>query len=91
MSLTYWSPDHDTCSAECTTEWFFDDDTCTRLWNRFKEAPAPVGYDPAIIPPWADGPTSPAFAALRLEPWRLRVFPGSVLTSGQGEVRTWRA
>ena len=91
VSLTYWSPDHDTCSAECTTEWFFDDDTCTRIWNAFVQAPEPVGYDPAIIPPWADGPTSPAFAALRLDPWRLRVFPGSVLTTGKGEVRTWRA
>ncbi len=44
----------------------------------FKEGPAPVGYDPAMIPGW-DCPTSPNFAALKLEPWRLRVFPGTVL------------
>ena len=53
--------------------------------------PAPVGYDPAIIPPWAAGPTSDAFAALRLDPWRLRVMPGTVMTAGQGSVLTWRA
>ena len=35
--------------------------------------PEPLGYDPAIIPQWAGGPTSAAFAVLRLEPWRLRV------------------
>lgn len=89
VSCNYWSTDHDTCSADCTAEWYVDDDTCTRVWDLFEHAPAPVGYDPAIIPQWADGPTSPAFAALRLEPYRLRVFPGSVLVGGGGEVLTW--
>ena len=55
----------------------------------FVDGPEPVGYDPAIIPGW-DGPTSPGFAALRLEPWRLRVFPGTVLLQQQGEVLTWQ-
>lgn len=54
-------------------------------------APEPVGYDPAIVPPWKDGPLSPAFAVLRLKPWRLRVFPGSVLLGGGGDVLTWQA
>ena len=61
-----------------------DDDTRVWLWEAFVKAPAPVGYDPAIIPPWAAGPTSDAFAALRLDPWRLRVMPGTVMTAGQG-------
>jgi hypothetical protein len=26
---------------------------------------------------------------MRLDPWRLRVFPGSVLLEGTGEVLTW--
>ncbi len=39
----------------------------------------PVGYDPTIIPGW-DSPTSPAFAVLRLTPYRLRVQPGTVMT-----------
>ena len=30
----------------------FDDETCIEVWDRFKHGPAPVGYDPAIIPPW---------------------------------------
>lgn len=89
VSLTYWDPTHDTCTADCAATWHHDDETCTWLWERFETAPAPVGYDPAIIPPWKDGPTSPAFAALRLEPWRLRVMPAAAMM-GDGEVQSWR-
>jgi hypothetical protein len=46
---------------------------------------------PAIVPVWADGPTSPAFAALRLQPMRLRVFPGTTLLQATGDVLSWRA
>ena len=91
IALNYWAPTQDTCLAECRASWAFDDATRTRVWNLFKEAPAPVGYDPAIIPPWSGGPTSPAFAALRLEPWRLRLMPGSAMMGGAGEVLSWRA
>jgi hypothetical protein len=90
MSCNYWGPSHDTCVAECRAAWHIDDETRTRIWNAFKDAPAPVGYDPAMIPGW-DGPTSPRFAALRLEPYRLRVFPGTVLLGRGGEVRRWSA
>jgi len=71
--------------------WAFDDDTRTMVWNLFKDAPEPVGYDPAIVPPWAGGPTSPAFAALRLEPYRLRVMPGAMMLGGAGEILLWSA
>jgi hypothetical protein len=89
VSCNYWAPSHDTCLAECRAEWAFDDATCTDVWDRFKNGPAPVAYDPAVIPPWAGGPTSDAFAVLKLEPWRLRVMPGTVMTSGTGELLTW--
>lgn len=92
VSLTYWAPDHDTCSAECRAEWAFDDATRTAVWNRFKDAPPPVGYDPAIIPPWRDGPTSDAFAALHLVPWRLRVMPGEAMAGGAAaDIKRWSA
>ncbi len=91
MSLTYWHPDHDVATADCDAELLDeDDDVRIEVWRKFAEGPAPVGYDPAIIPPWRDGPTSPAFAAVRLDPWRLRVMPGTVMTAGAGEVRTGR-
>lgn len=91
LSVTYWHPEHDTCTAECHAEWILDDAGRVEVWRTLAEAPEPVGYDPAIIPPWADGPTSPAFAGLRLRPWHLRVFPGTVLRGEGGEVLTWTA
>lgn len=90
LSLNYWEPSQDTCVAECRATWAFDDATRRQVWETFANAPAPVGYDPAMIPGW-DGPASETFAALRLEPWRLRVFPGSVLMGQGGEVLTWQA
>jgi hypothetical protein len=89
VSLNYWDASQDTCVAECHAQWAFDDETRTRIWNLFKETPPPVGYDPAMIPVW-DSPTNENFAALRLDPWRLRVFPGTVLLEQKGEVLTWR-
>lgn len=89
ISLNYWSPTHDTCVAECRATWAFDEQTRTMVWDLFLNAPAPVGYNPAIIPEW-DSPTSEKFAALRLDPWRLRVFPGSVLLGQGGKALTWR-
>jgi hypothetical protein len=91
VSLTYWTPAHDTCSADCAATWHLDDVTRTRVWETFASLPPPVGYDPAIIPPWSGGPTSDAFAALRLDPYRLRVMPGSLMLTGTGELLTWHS
>jgi hypothetical protein len=91
VSVTYWAPGHDTCTAECRATWILDDAGREDVWRLFAEAPQPVGYNPADVPPWAGGPTSPAFAGLRLEPWRLRVMAGSVMLSQVGDVLTWAA
>ncbi len=88
ISLNYWAPDQDTCVAECHAQWHRDDETCTRIWNLYRDAPAPVGYDPSIIPNWQT-PTDDSFAVLGLSAWRLRVFPGTVLMGQGGEVLTW--
>jgi len=88
VACNYWSSSHDTCLAECEADWKFDDETRTAVWERFVNGPAPVGYDPSIVPGW-DSPTSPNFAVLELRPWRLRVFPGSVLLGQGGDVLSW--
>ena len=90
VSINYWSPSQDTCVAECKATWGFDDETRSRVWELLKNGPEPVGYDPAIIAGW-ESPQSEGFAALRLDPWRLRVFPGSVLMGQGGDVLTWQA
>ena len=89
VSLNYWTPKQDTCVAECQASWAIDDETRTMVWNLFLNTPEPVGYNPTLIPAWTS-PTVDAFAVLKLEPWRLRVFPGSVMMGQGGEVLNWR-
>ncbi len=90
VSLTYWNPEHDVATADCTTAWEDSPEEREAGWKRFVEAPAPVGYDPSIIPPWTD-PQAEAFGVLRLAPHRLRTMPGTVMLQGQGDVLTWSA
>ena len=89
LSLTYWAPNHDTCTADCDAA--FDTEPADRAagWERFASGPSPVGYDPSIIPGWTS-PDAAEFGILRLTPHRLRVMPGTVMLSGQGETLTWR-
>jgi hypothetical protein len=89
VSLTYWDPTHDTCTADCDAEWETTNVARQVGWDRFAHGPAPVGYDPSIIPAWSD-PRVPAFGILRLTPRRLRVMPGAVLLAAQGHILTWR-
>jgi hypothetical protein len=89
ISLTYWTSNHDTATAECDAVFDASDEARAALWDRLENGPAPVGYDPAIIPGW-DSPQSEGFGALVLDPWFLRVMPGSVLLAGTGEVLTWK-
>ena len=57
VSVTYWSPSHDTCAADCRCAWVSDDWARVEVWNPLKNAPPTVGYDPAIVPIWSAGPT----------------------------------
>lgn len=90
MSFNYWAPNHNTCVADCAVAWGLDEETRTMVWNLFANGPAPVGYNPTIVPGW-DSPTAPTFATLRLTPWHLRVFPGTVLLGQGGQVLDWKA
>ncbi|HSK23569.1 MAG TPA: pyridoxamine 5'-phosphate oxidase family protein [Egicoccus sp.] len=87
VSVNYWDPHQDVATAECAASWHLDDATCERVWELFVTGPEPVGYDPSIVPAWTS-PRADAFAVLRLEPWRLRVFPAAAGT-GAAEVLVW--
>ena len=89
LSCNYWAPTQDTCVAECRAEWVFDDERRKMVWDLFANGPAPVGYDPAMIPGW-DNAASPTFAALKLDPWRLRVMPGTALMDGSFQAVSWQ-
>ena len=43
-----------------------------------------------MSPPFSSATWASIAAALRLDPWRLRVFPGSVLLGQGGDVLTWQ-
>lgn len=88
VSLTYWDASQDVATAECAAVWEDSPELRRSGWARFADAPAPVGYDPSIVPGWTD-PDVEAFGMLRLEPARLRVFPGTLLLAGEGELLTW--
>lgn len=89
ISLTYWDETHDVATADCETTWETDLEAKRAGWRRFAEGPEPVAYDPSIVAGW-DSPESDAFGILRLDPLRLRVFPGSLLLRGTGQLLTWR-
>ena len=65
ISLTYWQPDHDTCTADCDVIWETGSDERRAGWERFAAAPPPVGYDPSIIPAWPNA-GAPAFGIIQL-------------------------
>jgi hypothetical protein len=90
MSLTYWDATQDTCTANCDVVWDDTPEGRQAGWKRFAEAPAPVGYDPAMIPGWSS-PEAEGFGVLRLSPTSLRVMPGSLMMTGVGELKTWSA
>lgn len=90
LSLNYWDASQDNCTAECHAALQHDEETRSMVWELFSSEPPPLGYDPGIIPGW-EGPTSDAFAAMRLHPWRLRVFPGTMTRGEGGEILTWQA
>jgi hypothetical protein len=59
------------------------------VWNLFLNAPPPIGYNPRIVPGW-ESPDCDAFAAIRVEPWRLRVVPASAVLGQGGKMLKWR-
>ena len=90
LSLTYWHPNQDTCTADCAARFDTSPEDRRAGWQRFAEAPAPVGYDPSIIPQWTS-PDAAEFGVLRLTPHRLRVMPGTRMVAATGDVLTWTA
>lgn len=67
--------------VDCRAEW---DDTLEakqHVWDFFRTAPPPLGYDPAPIFYSADHPD---FGVLKFTPWRVE------LVDGPGERRVWR-
>lgn len=89
VSLTYWEPSQDTCTADCETAWETDPEVRAAGWNLFSKYPPPLGYDPSAIPGWDDS-DSPNFGLVRLTPRRLVVTPGTEVLSGNFILMNWQ-
>ena len=86
VSCSYWDPQHDQAIADCRAEWVDDADTKTWLWELFKSAPEPLGYDPVIIWPDKD---DPSVGVLKLTPWRVAVWSMAEMAQGK-PAQVWR-
>jgi general stress protein 26 len=87
VSLTYWDPRHEQVHADCRAEWADDVPTKRRVWNLFRDAPPPMGYDPGAFFP--GGPEDREFGALRLVPWRISLWSLADLIGGKPP-QVWR-
>ncbi|SHF14210.1 pyridoxamine 5'-phosphate oxidase family protein [Streptoalloteichus hindustanus] len=88
VSCAYWSPAHDTVFAECRASWVEDLPTKQRVWELFRSAPPPLGYDPGES--LRTTPDDPTLVLLRLDPWRVGVRTFDDLAARRPG-RVWRS
>jgi general stress protein 26 len=86
VALSYWDPQHDTVIIQATAQWQDDDATKRRVWDLIKNAPAPIGYDPAMF--WRV--TDLTYGVLKITPYRVDLFGAQEMTQGKGRT-VWRA
>jgi general stress protein 26 len=88
VALSYWDPQHDTVIIQATAQWQDDDATKRRVWDLIKNAPAPIGYDPAMF--WKGGVTDPTYGVLKITPYRVDLLGAQEMMQGKGST-VWRA
>jgi hypothetical protein len=88
VSCSYWSPKQETAQVDCRTSWAPEENE--RVCQLFLDAEPPLGYDPAMIPQFADGPLDSEFEVLRLDPWRLMLLTAEDAATGNWYQRVWR-
>lgn len=88
VSCSYWSPAQNTVAADCRATWVDEDAAKRHVWDLFGSTPPPLGYDLSGF--GAEGPGSPHFTPLQLDPWRVQIlrFEG---WGGNLTPRVWRA
>lgn len=87
VSLSYWDQEQEQVYAECKASWADTQSMKDQVWELVKNAPPPVGYDPALF--WKDGPADPNFGALLLDPWRIEIYGMRDMMQGK-QPRVWR-
>jgi hypothetical protein len=86
LSCSYWEPGHEVAVADCQAEWVTDTATRQRVWELYRDAPTPLGYDFWSVFP--DGPAGESPALLKLDAYLLRLADVETL-SGLKEPGVW--
>ncbi|MGW1346640.1 pyridoxamine 5'-phosphate oxidase family protein [Kribbella sp. NPDC002412] len=86
VSCSYWEPGHEVAVADCAAEWVTDTATRQRVWELYRAAPAPLGFDFWSVFP--NGPAGESPSLLALAPYRLRLSDVETL-SGRKEPLVW--
>jgi hypothetical protein len=86
LSCSYWEPGQEVAVADCHAEWVDDVPTRQRVWELYRDAPAPLGYDFWSVFP--AGPAGDSPSLLRLAPYRLRLTDVETL-SGRKQPLAW--
>ena len=87
VSVSYWDPAHQQMYIDGLAEWEDAPAEKRRVWDMFKNAPPPLGYDPGMI--WPDGPDAPGYGVLKLTPRRIELFSLGEMAGGKPP-RVWR-
>jgi general stress protein 26 len=86
LSLAYITDVMNPVYVDCTAEWIDDLVQKRRIWEMFRNAPPPLGYDPADTFGSYD---HEHFGLLKLTPWRIDLvsFPSESFDKG---TKVWR-
>ena len=87
VSLSYWDVQQKQVYADCKAQWEDSAEDKHRIWELYKSAPPPLGYDPGMI--WEGGPEDPGFGLLKLTPWRIEVSSLDDMAAGKPPL-VWR-
>jgi len=71
MSLAYIADVAKPVYADCIAEWENDLSVKQHVWDLFKSAPEPLGFDYGRV--FKDA-ADPGFGVLKLSPWRIELF-----------------
>ena len=71
VSLAYIADIANPVYAECTAEWADRVEDKEHVWELFRSAPAPLGFDYGKV---FSSPGDPEFGVLKLRPWRIEIF-----------------
>jgi general stress protein 26 len=87
VSLAYIKDVFKPVYVDCKAEWVDSLTEKRRIWDLFKNAPEPLGYDPALT---FVAPDHENFGLLKLTPWRIDLvtFPAPSFEEG---TRVWRS